>query len=396
MKSFYQVVAGQIVSLFGNAALRFALPLYLLRQTGSAALYGAVTALAMLPSLAGMLVGGVLADRCRKARLMAVLDLVTAGLTAAAAALLGVAPLVPLTITALGALYAIQGLYQPAVRASLPLLLEPEQLLRGNAVIQTVDTVDELLGPLLGSVLMERMSLRGLLLVCAGCFAASAWLEWCIRIPQDVPSAVENLPSGGAKQLWAGGWSVLRGRPKLIRLAAWMAAANLLEIPAITVGIPVIVVQTLGGSDAELGVIQAVLSAGGLAGGALAALLEKRLRSWQGVGALYGIAFLCVSMGGVLLLPGVGAAGIAVLGFAVMAVATLFNVWFFARLQTIVPAGSVGQVTGLVTVLACLTQPVGQAVYGLLFECCTQAPAWVLAGAGAVSAVVLRLLDKSS
>lgn len=75
MKSFYQVVAGQIVSLFGNAALRFALPLYLLRQTGSAALYGAVTALAMLPSLAGMLVGGVLADRCRKARLMAVLDL---------------------------------------------------------------------------------------------------------------------------------------------------------------------------------------------------------------------------------------------------------------------------------------------------------------------------------
>lgn len=69
-----------------KAAGRFALPLYLLRQTGSAALYGGITALAMLPALAGMLTGGALADRCRKARLMALLDLMTAGIAAAAAA----------------------------------------------------------------------------------------------------------------------------------------------------------------------------------------------------------------------------------------------------------------------------------------------------------------------
>ena len=45
MNTFIFIVLGQIVSLFGNAALRFALPLYLLRQTGSAALYGGITAL---------------------------------------------------------------------------------------------------------------------------------------------------------------------------------------------------------------------------------------------------------------------------------------------------------------------------------------------------------------
>ena len=37
-KDFIMVVIGQIISLFGNAALRFALPLYLLNQTGSSAL----------------------------------------------------------------------------------------------------------------------------------------------------------------------------------------------------------------------------------------------------------------------------------------------------------------------------------------------------------------------
>ena len=44
MNTFFLIVLGQIISLFGNAALRFALPLYLLRQTGSAALYGGITA----------------------------------------------------------------------------------------------------------------------------------------------------------------------------------------------------------------------------------------------------------------------------------------------------------------------------------------------------------------
>ena len=46
-RDFTLVVIGQIVSLFGSAILRFALPLYLLRQTGSAALLGAVGAAAL-------------------------------------------------------------------------------------------------------------------------------------------------------------------------------------------------------------------------------------------------------------------------------------------------------------------------------------------------------------
>lgn len=43
-KDFTLVVIGQIISLFGNATIRFALPLYLLNLTGSSGLYGIVTA----------------------------------------------------------------------------------------------------------------------------------------------------------------------------------------------------------------------------------------------------------------------------------------------------------------------------------------------------------------
>ena len=37
--TFYKITVCQIITLFGNAALRFALPLYLLRRTDSAALF---------------------------------------------------------------------------------------------------------------------------------------------------------------------------------------------------------------------------------------------------------------------------------------------------------------------------------------------------------------------
>ncbi len=50
---FCQCTAALANAALTNAALRFALSLHLLRVTGSAALYGSITALAMLPMLVG-------------------------------------------------------------------------------------------------------------------------------------------------------------------------------------------------------------------------------------------------------------------------------------------------------------------------------------------------------
>ena len=386
MNTFILIVLGQIVSLFGNAALRFALPLYLLRQTGSAALYGGITALAMLPALAGMLTGGALADRCRKARLMALLDLVTAGISAAAAAGLPHLPLLPLVLTVLGSLYAIQGLYQPVVRACLPLLLNGTQLLRGNAVIQLVDTVDELLGPLLGAVLLEHLGIRGLLVLCGCCFALSAGMELRLRIPQDVPYDTKL----SVRSLWADlreSAQFLTGQAAVLRLAAAMAAVNLLEVPALTVGVPV------QKSDASLGLVQAVLSAGGILGGVLAGTVFVRHPIRSGTSLLLALSGVCAALGLALRVSVLQFGSILVLGAVFMAVAALFNVWFFVQLQVLVPQAQLGKTTACLSVLACLTQPIGQAAYGIAFQHWAAHPADVLLAAGVLSALVLWLLQ---
>lgn len=102
-RDFLLVVIGQIISLFGNAILRYAMPLYLLDQTGSAALYGAVSACAFLPMILLSPVGGILADRLPKAKMMVALDAITCAVVGTVALLLDRAPLVPLLLT--GALY---------------------------------------------------------------------------------------------------------------------------------------------------------------------------------------------------------------------------------------------------------------------------------------------------
>ena len=135
-RNFTLVLIGQIISLFGNAILRFALPLYLLRQTGSSTLYGIVTACSFLPMILLSLAGGVIADRANKRNIMVALDFMTAGIILVYYLLYGLLLPVPLLIVVLMLLYGIAGAYQPAVQASIPVLLSRDNILKGNSAIK--------------------------------------------------------------------------------------------------------------------------------------------------------------------------------------------------------------------------------------------------------------------
>ena len=182
-KDFTLVVMGQVISLFGNAAIRFALPLYLLNLTGSSALYGTVTACAFLPAILLSPMGGMIADRVNKRNVMVALDFLTAAVIFAFSLLMDTLGLVPLLTTTLMILYGIAGTYQPSVQASIPALVCPEQTMGANSVINTVSSFSALIGPVLGGLLYSAWGLKPVLWVCIVCFFLSAVMELFIRIP---------------------------------------------------------------------------------------------------------------------------------------------------------------------------------------------------------------------
>lgn len=182
-KDFTLVVVGQIVSLFGNAILRFSLPLYLLRETGSSTLFGIVTACSFLPMIVLSLLGGVLADRVNKRNIMVCLDFLTAGVITAFSWLLGIAPMIPLFITVLMLLYGISGTYQPAVQASIPALVPKEKILSANAIVNQIGALANFIGPIIGGMLYGAFGIAIILKVSIMCFALSAVMEIFIKIP---------------------------------------------------------------------------------------------------------------------------------------------------------------------------------------------------------------------
>lgn len=395
-KDFTLVVIGQIISLFGNAILRFALPLYLLRETGSSSLFGAVTACSFIPMILFSLVGGVLADRVNKRNIMVGLDFGTAGLILIFYLLYGLVPIVPLTIVCLMVLYGISGTYQPSVQASIPVLVEREQLMQANAVINMVSTLSSLLGPVIGGVLFGTWGLTPILLVSVGCFISSAVMEIFIRIPVERQQTREGLFSIIRCDLRESWRFVHDEKPVFIPVVVILALFNMVLSAAIIVGIPVMVVNILGMSDVKLGITQGALGLGGLAGGCLTGILGSRWKlgksHWLLVSCSVTAAFM--GLGLCSFVPKFwGYILISVMSFLTMAVSTLFTIQMCAAVQRQSPSHLLGKIMASIMAVVNCASPLGQAAYGVLFDVCKNIPQAVMFGA-ALIALMLSMYSK--
>lgn len=367
------------ISQSTHAVLRFALLLYLLRQT-SAAVYGGITALALVPMLAGVLAGGILADRRRKQNLLATADAAAAICLFTAAFFVNTTPAAPFAACILCILYAAEGLCQPTAQACLPLLLCGPALAKGNAAYQLVSTGAEMLGTFLGGLLFRALGLHTLLLLGSFLFIVSACQEKALPIPAAPASQTKTRKAP-------------LHIPHLFRLAAVLALLNLAVVPAFTVGVPILIVQHLNLPDTALALTQSVMSAGGLLGSVLAGSFAKQLSLRRGAVPLMCIAAACALLGAAVLPAVPITAGYAVLTLAalfMMTAAALFQVMLNAAIQARVPAAQAGRAMGTVTAAACVTQPIGQAVFGLAFDVCTSFPAAVpFAAAGLTTLLTL-------
>lgn len=390
-RDFTMVVIGQIISLFGNAILRFALPLYLLRETDSSSLFGAVTACSFIPMIVFSLLGAVIADRKNKRNIMVALDFTTAAIIALFYLALGKVPLVPLMIAVLMILYGISGAYQPAVQASIPLLTDKETLMKGNAVINMVSTLSRLLGPIIGGVLFGSFGILPILFIGIGCFVFSAVMEIFIHIPYEKSADNKSFFKTAGSDLRECFAFVKNEKPIFLSVLGILALFNLILSAAMVVGIPVTVVQTLGMSDTALGITEAAMGLGGLAGGIIAGAAAQKMQLKDGNITLV-ICLLMALLMGIALLdavpPIIGYIIITAASFGTMCTSTMFTVTLFTAVQQQTPPLLLGKImAGIIAVSSC-SQPLGQAVYGVLFDVLSKIPYVVMIGAAVISFVV--------
>ena len=364
--AFWALAAAQVVSLFGNAVLRFALPLHVLGVTGSSAVMGVVTACAWVPYIVLAPIGGVAADRIRKRLIMAALDAAMAATCAAYLLLSGTADVVGLAVAALVALYAVQSIYQPTVQASVPALVGRAAIQRGTAVVSQVSMLSSLVGPVLGGLLFGVFGIGPVVAVSGILFAASAVLVTvAVRVPFAPLPRDAGVMRTVAEDLAAALRFLREGHPAIFRMILLATAFNLVLSSFVVIGAPVVVTQVLGLSA------QGALALGGLTGGIVAGTLAGRLglSSSPAVLAAGSLSLLLIAAACALPLPPAGSYSLVVAGlFLTMACCTLFSVQAVAFVQGETPGGLIGKVMALVMALANCATPVGALAYGWLLD----------------------------
>ncbi len=374
-KNFILIILGQIISLFGNAILRFALPLHLLGKTNSAMLFGLVSACSFIPMILLFPIGGIIADRINKRNIMVILDFLTSAITLLFSILLGKMDLAALILVMLILLYGIQGTYQPAVQASIPMLLSKEDLVKGNAAINLVSSLSSLIGPIIGGAIYGFWGLYPILYVSILCFALSAIMELFIKIPFEKRVHNGHIFLTGYSDLKDSVLFIKKERPVIWKIALLTASANLFLSSLIMIAIPVIITQMLGFSEKTgnqlYGYAQGAIAAGSLCGGLLAGVFSGK----QNAGRLYlfliTAAAALVPMGAGLFfsLPGSVVYAIIISCCFVMCVtSSLFSIRMLSYLQLLTPEHMLGKVTSCTMCICMCASPIGQAVYGVLLE----------------------------
>ena len=255
-RRYWLLWTGLVVSRFGDGFLGIGVLWQVFVQTGSVMDLGLTFATYSAALAAGRLLLGPLADRHDRRRLMVTLDVTRAVLT-----------VVPLLLTLAGALpvwvlaavYVATGVlttaYSPAASASLPQLVRGGALPRANRWLYGGSEAAHLIGPAVGGLMIaavgapRAMALDGIsFLLCALCVVA---------LP---------LGAGGGGAAPAGiaaGWREVRRSP-ILSAIAWLSATLWgTDTVFIVLFVPLVVTRLHGGA-ADVGLLEAAVSAGAI------------------------------------------------------------------------------------------------------------------------------------
>lgn len=392
-KNFVMVLLGQIVSLFGNSILRFAIPLYLLEISGSPALFGTVMALSALPMILMSPIGGVVADRVNKKWIMVVLDFLMAVFVLLYMFTMGVFALVPATIAIMMILFGVSALMEPAIESSIPLIVPAGQLVRANSFIALVGALSAMLGPALGGILFAGFGIYSILIVCAVAKFLASIMEIFIKIPDVKQKAAGNVVSLVVGDISNGLKFIFKEKPMISKILITIFLVQLTLAPFGMIGIPVLISRNLGMNESWVGIAQGAMGIGGIMGGILVGVLGKRLRIQKAHWLLFAGSITFAPISVAFLINAnyyVIYAVIVATIFIALTIITLLTIQIFTFIQTETPPEMLGKVSALSTMLIMMGMPFGQFIFGLLFERLESLP-WVVVLIAVVSSAVVAL-----
>lgn len=384
-RNFTLLILGQVSSLTGNYTLKFALSMYVLEQTGSASIFAGMLSAALLPTVLLSPFGGILADRANRKHIMVALDALS-GLSVLAAGLL-----LPLgrelwVIGALLVLLSVLAAFEsPTVQACVPQMVSPQNLVQGNAVVSQVSAVTSLATPFLGSLFYTAFGIGPVFAAAVVCFWLTALLECMIHLEYQKPPRTAGIGAIVREDLAVSAHFLRWEQPDILKLLLLAALAGMFVSGTAVVGFPYLVRTVLGLSATYYGAAESAMGAAAILGSLCAGLLGKKLRvrDMAAIFLSFGLSLFPIGLSFLLPVGRMARYGVLLFFFCVCQLGVcIFSTYAITLIQQRTPEQLMGKVMSCVFTLSMCAQPVGQMVYGALFDCFSDSVYWVLIPTG--------------
>jgi hypothetical protein len=355
----YRLLAGGLsVSLLGDGLFLVALAWQVYTLSDAPTALATVGIAMTVPTIACLLIGGAVSDRCDRRAVMLAADAVRALVLAALAALSITGSLALWELMVIAVVYgAATAFFNPASDALVPQLLPADALAQANSLDQLIRPLAlRMAGPAIGGVLVAAIGAGWAFGFDAASFAVSAAAMLAMK-PRPMPAPTETQVV--AREIKAG-FRYVRSHPWLWATLVSAALAYLLFMGPTEVLLPFIVKHRFAHGAADLGLI---FAAGGL-GSLVCALAIGQIglprRSLTFMYAVWTIATLAVAGYGL-------ADGL----WGLMLASVLFNTletagtiaWATAK-QRHVPSQLLGRVSSLDWLISIGLMPVSYALTG--------------------------------
>ncbi|OJD76224.1 ABC transporter permease [Bacillus paramycoides] len=373
MKDFHLMVTGQTITVLGSTLLRFALSLYVLDITGRADIFAGLYAITSIPFLLAPL-GGAIADRFNRRNIMVIFDLINTAIVLGFIALLfnGTVSIMWIGIV-MFLLAVVSAMYAPVVMASIPQLVPEKKLEQANGIVNGVQALSNIVAPVLGGVLYGIIGLKMLVILSGLAFFLSAILEMFIKIPFIKRMQEDHIVPTIVKDMKEGFLYVLK-QPFILKSMLLAALLNLILTPLFVVGGPIILRVTMKSSDTMYGIGMGLIDFATILGALSIGFFAKNLQMKTLYYWMFVIALLVLPMA-LSVTPFILSMGhyppfilFILCSIFIAMIMTIVSIYVITVVQKKTPNENLGKVMAIITAVSQCMAPIGQIVYGFMFE----------------------------
>jgi MFS family permease len=374
-RSFAALWVGAFVSNIGTWMETVAIGIYVTQVTGQAAWTGLVAAAGFVPTALLGSVGGALADRFERRRLLLAGNLLSAFWAGVLTFLFVIGEPAPAVVTLIVLLGGItMALAFPSYQAMLPDLVPTEDLMAAIALSSAQWNLGRVIGPLLAGIVISLGGFAWALGINAVSFFAVVFVLLGFRLPRPKP-AVDGL--------WASiltGVRFVRREPGLRLVVGTMSLNTLLAAPFIAL-VPAMAIEVLDAGTAGTSVLVTAQGIGAVTMAVAMGPLAERFgprRVLVSVVALLPLALVAYAYA-----PSLAVSALTIFAVGFLYLGALSSFTTIAQLRA--PAHLRGRVLGVNMVILGALYPLGSVIQGRIADSvglrATTAGAAILMGA---------------